>query len=716
MSAGPEPSVDVSAVEAERRRLGRRLEEVARMCESDMAPSQFYGELLKRLLECLAAPAGVVWARTERGNLQLQFQINVKEIGLDHTPEARASHEELLRQAMAQPQVLHLLPHSGFGPVEDGKPAAGNPTDYILMLVPMMHNEEVVGMLEVWLGPTRPLNAIHGILQYMTMMAALGVRYHRNQMIGLMTGQQQIWTQLEAFARQVHGSLNPIEVAYVVANEGRRLVECDRVSVGVRYGREVKIEAISGADIVEKRSNIVVLMRKLCDAVLAWGEKLVFSGTKDDSLPPRVLDALDHYLAESASKLLVVQPLKDDREKDSKRPPRAALVMECFDPPAEPQQLIARMDVIARHSTAALYNAVEHHRIPMRFLWMPIAAIQEGLGGKAKAIILGVAMLVTILIASLILVPYPLKMSATGQVLPQVRRKVFTPVSGTVRRFDVQPGEVISENRTLVQMFDVQLENKIITLQGEISRAKNEASEFEKKSKDPALSASERVRMVSEGAQRKDLAESKSRELEALRARTSADRESLGVFYLKAPQFTSEEAVRLSRREWTVLNSTFDEDLTNREVKPSEPLLNLGAKEGPWEIQMKIPQKHIGQILSAYERIKEQNQDGKARPLELDVDFLLRSDPTRVFKGKLALDKIAGEAVPNKDDSGEPEPVVLASVRIDDGVDPRYLLPRELLLSGAEVHAKVRCGNHRMGYALFYGVWEFFYEKVVFFF
>ena len=51
-------------------------------------------------------------------------------------------------------------------------------------------------------------------------------------------------------------------------------------------------------------------MRKLCDKVMHWGEKLVFTGTKDDSLPPQVLEALDAYLAESNSKLLVMQPLQ----------------------------------------------------------------------------------------------------------------------------------------------------------------------------------------------------------------------------------------------------------------------------------------------------------------------------------------------------------------------------------------------------------------------
>ena len=43
-------------------------------------------------------------------------------------------------------------------------------------------------------------------------------------------------------------------------------------------------------------------------------------------------------------------------------------------------------------------------------------------------------------------------------------------------------------------------------------------------------------------------------------------------------------------------------------------------------------------------------------------------------------------------------------------------LPTELLVTGGEVHSRIRCGNYAMGYSLFYGVWEFLYEKVVFFF
>lgn len=708
MSVGLQPPKE--AMEQEHRRLIRRLEEVARLCESDVPPAMFHAEMLKRLLECLAAPAGAVYTCTTQAKPQLQFQINMKEIGLDASPEAGQAHYELLESVIEKPRQVHLMPQSGDGQVEPGKVGPGNRTNYMLLLMPVMLNDRVGGILEVWQGPNRPMEAVRGFLEFMRMMADLVTRYLRNQMLGQMTGQQQIWSQLESFTRQVHASLNPTEVAYQVANSGRQIIQCDRLSVGIRYGGRVAIEAVSGADVVEKRSNLVVLMRKLCDQVLKWGEKLVYTGGRDDSLPPGVLHTLDLYLEEARPKLLVVQPMRDEREKNVKRPPRSAIVMECFDPPADTQQIIARVDILAKHVTSALYNAVEHRRIPLRMLWRPLAAVQEGLGGKARAILLAVAVGVTVLGSALYFVPYPLKMDSTGLFLPQVRRQIFTPVSGTIRQFDVSPGETVAENRTLVQMFDVQLENKIITLDGEIKRALREAAEFDSKSKDASLKPDERLKLRADADQRRDLAGSKSRELEALRERTNADRASDGVFYLKAPMFTNEEALLVGRREWTVLNSDFKTELTNREVKPSDPLLRLGAKDGPWEIELKIPQKHIGQVLLAFDRLKNKDKQ------ELDVDILLRSKTTQSFKGKLARNKIAFEAVPQQQETGEAEPVVTAFVRLDEGIDPAYRVPQALLLSGTEVHAKIRCGNHRLGYSLFYGVWEFIYEKVVFFF
>jgi hypothetical protein len=99
----------------------------------------------------------------------------------------------------------------------------------------------------------------------------------------------------------------------------------------------------------------------------------------------------------------------------------------------------------------------------------------------------------------------------------------------------------------------------------------------------------------------------------------------------------------------------------------------------------------------------------------LDVDILVTSEPTKKFKGLLYRHKVGGEAVPNRDDHNESAPVVIAYVSLDDPEIPEeWRVPPNLLLTGVEVHANVRCGNFPMGYSLFYGLWEFIYEKLIF--
>jgi hypothetical protein len=694
VSVDTNPQVNPNLIEETRRQINRLFEEVGHLSEMDIPPADYFGEFLKRALQGLAAPAGAVWVRTPQGHLQLQHQINLQQVGLQQE-NVRQSHDELLRQAVTQGRPLHVPPHSSVGQAQGNQAASGNPTPYDILLVPIIVEQNISGLVEVWQQPGRNPQAIPGFLQFLGRLAHLASIYMRNRQLRQIVGQQQLWTQLEGFARQVHGSLNPTEVSYLIANEGRRLIECDRVSVGVRDGRKVKIEAISGADVVEKRSNLVVLMRKLMDSVLVWGEKLVYSGTKDEALPPKVLTALDEYLAESSSKLLVAMPLKDDREEDSKRPPRSIMMMECFEPGASTEQLMARMEVVGKHATAGLYNAVEHKRIPLRFLWKPIARVQEGLGGKTKAILYTVGAIAAILLGLLIFLPYPLKMSATGQLLPEKRQYVFTPVEGTVVRFEsnVKPGTAVREGTLVVLMHDLQVKMRIEKIRSEIEQLQSVINSNNLRLSSSGVSPSERAQLHADiDAKRVEL-RSKANELNDFRTRINAATED-GSFYLKSP---------LNGR---ILNWGFQEQFTNSKLPPTQPILRVGDDQGDWEIELKIPQKHIGQVKRAFEKLKTN---------ELDVDLLLASTPTETYTGKLSRDKIAGEAVPDKDDPNATEPTVLAMVRIK-GNDITKPIPRSLFTAGTEVHTKIRCGNEPMGYSLFYGLWEFYYENIAFFF
>lgn len=796
--------------EQARRQVNQLAEEIAQLTEADIAPAQYYSELLQRLYFAMQAFGAAVWIRTSQGNLQLQCQINLREIGLDRTPDSKPVHDELLRQAIIQSKGGIIRPHFShdFG---GGGQIAGNPTDFVILLAPIMQEKQVIGLIEIWQDPNRAANVLQSLHQFLVRMAAFVSLFNRNYQLRQMLGQQELWLKLENFSRQVHASLNITEVAYLVANEGRRLVDVDRISVATRVsGSKCEVSAISGADVVEKRSNLVQLMRNLFEAVIEWGEKLVYTGTKDDTLPPAVLEALDGYLGESNSKILVVMPLLDDREKEAQRKGRSALMMECFETNLQPEQLLARLEVVGRHASSALYNAQEYRRIPMRFLWLPLAYVQDGLGGQKKAITSLILAGVTMLILAMIFVPFPHKMEAKGSVLPRDRIWLFSSIAGKVEGITpgMKSGSRVAKGQPILKLSDADLAEKITKLQTEIETLQARINPAQKIGGEGDRTDAAQV------FEAKNQLNAAIKNLQLLLGRTNANPLEPGSFTIASP------------KSGLILSADFRE-LVGRNIKPVDPLVRIGfiSPDEPqlaeWELELKIPQKHFGQVTHGFERAAVKD--------ELRVDVLFVAEPTRSFQARLRRDKVARQANIPKDEGADAEPVVLAWARVEaiytltddvltslksplpewvvtrlaalkdkehpskevflrelervlvkeelnrfdklgiekyhqtlqeekapdafikkitaareknvDRQDVQQILtseiydryhyyaldyacrndiplseqiPPHLLLSGGEVHTRIRCGNRAMGYSLFYGVYEFAYEKLIF--
>src|SRR4030095_17136945 len=90
---------------------------------------------------------------------------------------------------------------------------------------------------------------------------------------------------------QAHETLDARETAYTIVNEARRLLGCDRVTVGILRGGKIAIEAVSGQDTLDNRSNVVTLLGKLATRVVATGEPLWYAGATED-FPPQTQDAI----------------------------------------------------------------------------------------------------------------------------------------------------------------------------------------------------------------------------------------------------------------------------------------------------------------------------------------------------------------------------------------------------------------------------------------
>ena len=708
------------------RQIEEAFEEAAKLAGSNLPPTDFYAQFLNRTLTAIDAPAGAVWLRTPQGFLQVACQINLDKVGLESKRGGRQCHSEVLRQVFqaTPPRPIILEPNGRLapGPGEPGPVPPANLTDHFAMFAPIIATDkQTLGILEVFQNPTHDPRLYPAFLNYAFQMAGYASQYNHFITSRAGSSAERTFTQIESFARQIHETLNPTEVAYHVANEGRKLIECDRLCVGIRYARhKVTVEAVSGADVVEKASTHVRRLRWLMEAVLAWGEPLVFKGTKNTGLPPDVSHALDEYLNESQPKLLIVQPIRDEREKDLTKPTRSVLVLESFNPPEQTDPIVQRLEVIGKHAAVALYNAAEMKRVPLKFLWWPLAKVQEGIGGKARFYTIAGAILLAILIAVMIVVPYPLRMEAKGQLLPVEIAQIFPPKEGQVIDLRVMPGAKINPKYPAVSMFSQDLEKDYIQVWDESKAASNQVAAYKQAIKELGQSdqnKESRVRYITELAQAEAKLDAAHYKLRALDMQYNGQADRPGYFHAIAPQFDPKLARPLSASSWTVLNDDRRENLRGRTMKPHEELLRIGNLEGFWHIELKIPQRNIGQIMKAFADADLHKIDPITGRKYLDVDVLLSSQPETSYGGRLYRDDIAAQAVPNKNEHDENEPVVTAYVKLNlMDFDPDKMVPLEQFVTGLEVRTKIRCGKHPLGYSLFHGVWEWFYEKVVFFF
>jgi multidrug efflux pump subunit AcrA (membrane-fusion protein) len=654
------------------------VEELTGLLEASLPPAEFYAAFLQRVLAVMGAQAGAVWVRGPQGDFQQQHAVNLAAVGLEQIEDGPAAHTETLRLAAHRARPFWVPPRSG---PESGSPkrVVANRTAHTLFLAPVLVEQQVAGLLEVWQASQPDPDTGRNLARFLGEVAGFAAAYLHKTEWDRLRGQRELWDRLQTFARQVHGSLDPSEVACLVANEGRQLLGCDQLSVAGRRGAATEVLAVSGAPFLEKRSPLFRAMQALCAAVLACGEKLVYAGTRDDGLPPDVLKALDAFLAQSNGKLLIVLPLRDGREPEGEKP-RSVLLAECFNPTFAPDQLQGRMELLAPHAAPALFNAVEHRRIPLRRLGSLLAGARDGLRGRKALQVGAVAATALALVALLTFVQIPLRLEARGELLPRERQVVYSTLNGRVVEMKAQPGESVGKGQELLLMEDLELQLQIEQLGIKVGSAEQRIAilnqQLGKATNNEERNALTRERVNQEYEMRK----------------AAAERDIL-LQGSRNPRKTPVPSPLAGK----VVTFDAQEQLVGKTVKPGDPLVRVARVQGPWEIELHIPEGHVGAIREGLERAP---QGG------LEVHLLLASQPHRTFRGRLTRDGLGGEtAVKNN------AVVLPARVQITD----RDLLTQlDGMPVGVEVRAKVHCGPRAAGYVWFFDLWEFFFEHVLF--
>ena len=203
-----------------------------------------------------------------------------------------------------------------------------------------------------------------GNVRLLEALCDLAGDFHRNRQLAELRQWRSDAARVEDYLRQVHRSLDLPTTCYSIANEGRRLLGCDRVSVLVRHRRSYRVAAVSGIDLVDRRSALVRTMEQFACAVLATGEPACFNDDTRD-LPPEWERLLHALLDESRAREVAVLPLQiaQDENAASAQVPGAPVV-ERFTAPVEESSNERRKEVVLRHGALALQNALEYRRVP----------------------------------------------------------------------------------------------------------------------------------------------------------------------------------------------------------------------------------------------------------------------------------------------------------------------------------------------------------------
>ena len=665
-----EQSVDPELVEQTKNQIRNLVREIAQISKSEVAPAEFYDAVLNRIVSALAAVGGAIWPLSDSGQLTLAYHINLPATRLAESEENQQRHGHLLHKVLSTGEGLLAAPHSGAGKIEDG----GNPTDYLLVLGPLKTAQETQGVLEIFQRPDSSPTVQRGYLRFLMQMCELASEYFKSRKLQHFTDRQALWSQLENFTRLVHKGLDPHSTAYTIANEGRRLIECDRVSVGICKGKKCVIQAVSGQDTFDKRSNTVSLLGRLATAVVATGDTVWYTGDTS-MMAPQVEEAVQEYVDECHSKAVAVVPLKAPHDPSNPlEVPKVlgALIIEQIEDSRPRDGLTQRIDVVSEHSSIALANVLEHNELFLMPVWRTIGKSKWVLEARQlpKTIAAVVAALVVLLL--LCLWPADLQLTGKGKMQPAIRREVFANLDGEVTDVFVKHGDQVKKGQLVAQMRNIDLEVKMSDTMGQIDAAEAQLSTAVANINGKSLKQEEKHRWQGE------------------RYKLDSQLKSLKL-QLQLYMDKKERLKVISPIDGQVVTWQLHELLFARTVQQGQILMSIVDPDGAWEVEVKMPEDRMGFIVDAQHELGE----------KLPVRYILATKPGETHYGTLTEIHRSAEV------RGEEGNTVLLQVAIDKSEFTN-------LRQNADVTAKVYCGRAPIGYVWFHDLVSFWQSKVWF--
>jgi hypothetical protein len=669
---------NVASVQQARDRVLQMARQIEELAQSAAPPETFFPEFLRLLVGSLGARAGAIWMLQGGTRLTLAHELRFAEIGIRENSPAAGLNDRILNEALSTGQAASFAP-------DDPGTTNKLPAAFLVLIAALQVGEESLGVVEVFQRPDAPRDARPGFLQFVEQMVGHASRYLERQQVDRQPQDAASFlADFEQFLLQLQRCEDVTEVAMTAANDGRQLLNCDRLSVAIHKGAKTSIVAISGQDSVNARANLTRAMAQIAERVIELREPLTYTG-RVDALPPQLEKPLADFVHESGSRMVKLlplvepEPLINRREDDQRRsaPPRPRETLGCLliEQTAEsrPRPAVeSRSALLAEHVGAVLSRARRNDRILFLRLWQKLGHGVEWFHGRRLAKTLAALGGLIVVLASLWLVPYDYRVTGKGKLMPVLRRQVFAPENGDVISILVHGGDKVKTGKPLLQLRNEQLATDLNDNLSKLNQARQQA--------------------ISSGAEA-DLTNREGDHTSSLRAsasRRKAQIEIVGLLKIvKIQQERVDSLLIKAPVDGTVASFQLEQTLQNRPVQQGEMLLEIMDETGPWRLELEVEGSRMGHVLQAW----------KASPTHtLEVEFIPVTALDSTFNA--TLDSISTRSAVSSEQSN----IFEMHAATDASKIPKWI--------GAEVRAKINCGKRSLGYVLFGDVIEFVRQKL----
>jgi multidrug efflux pump subunit AcrA (membrane-fusion protein) len=620
---------------------------------------EFYASLLERVVCGIEALGGSIWRWVGPTGLSVEAAAGCcaqsETAGSDAVAWRRACVTWVLNRRTPKVAPPRLV-------LADDLPLP-NPTDWLLLYVPWTVADMAAGVIEIAARPGASPALQEGYLRVLEAVCEIVAEHERRALLDELRQFQRHFAQLDEFARRIHSSLDLRLVAYAMANEGFRILGCDRVSVLVQRRRRCEAVAVSGAESFSRRSNTIRLLERVATAALAAGEPLWYPAERE--LPPQIEAPLEEYLDESHARALGIVPLCVEdadglpAERKAERRIVGGLAVERFFGPAD-ERLRATSAALAAHGALAIQNALVLERLPFgRFQRNLVSAAAAFQGRRVAGWGVGVAALAAVA-AVLAWTPADFSVEARGELQPVAMRDLFAPDDAVVAEWLIPAGSRVEANQVVLALRKPSLELELKRVWGELQTARKRLA---------AVESEQLLNRREDEVQRKRYTELTAQQ-EELRALVASLQSQHEILKLQEAELQVRSPIAGELLTWDA-----EQLLAARPVTRGQALLTVADLSGPWRLELRIPERRIRHLVEARAR-------GNGR---LEVSFALATHPGRVLRAEL--DRV-GERTEVSEFDGA---VVLATAALDAEEIPERV-------PGASVVARIHCGTRSLGY------------------